>query len=707
MTTNTLFKFQEAIVKWAVERERCAIFADCGLGKTIMQLEWLRRIGGRGLIVAPLAVAQQTQAEADKFGLQCTYTRTPDEMGEGLYITNYEMVDHFPPDSIDAIVLDESSILKSWDGKTRTKLINIYQDVRYRLCCTATPAPNDVTELGNHAEFLSVMSRGEMLGTFFVNRDGEWELKGHGMEPFYEWLSTWSMMFTTPDQLGFDGGGYQLPPLNVEPIFVDVDQLAYANSTGRLFVTGMAGVEGRLVARKMTVEERVKRASEIIGGSDEQWVVWCGLNDEGRMLNKALSSSVNIEGADSLGSKVQGINRFLDASVQTLITKVRIGGFGLNLQHCHNVMFLGISDSYEQYYQAIRRCWRFGQEYPVNVVILTSDLERIVLENVQHKEQEHQETVTAMAGRVAAYDRVALENGSKATTSYELQPAIKTEDYTLIHGDSAEILGTLADVSIDFTVFSPPFLDLFSYSADPRDLGNSRDEAGFAEMYRPIAAGLMRVTRSGRLVAVHVAQVPTKLAYDGFIGLKDFRGLVISLMQETGFDYHGDVTVDKNPQAQAIRTHSKGLLFKQLKKDASWLRPGLADYILVFRKPGLSLTPILPDISNEDWIQWAHPVWYGLRESNTLNTAEARSEKDEKHIAPLQLEVIERCIRLWSNPGETILSPFAGIGSEGYVALQQNRRFVGIELKPEYFKVAASNLEKARLQRTQTKMDLG
>lgn len=702
-----LFPFQEAIVNWAFDRERCAIFADCGLGKTIMQLDWLRRIGGRGLVVAPLAVAQQTRYEARKFGLECTYVRDAGDMdGDGIYVTNYEMADHFPGDTIDAIVLDESSILKSWDGKTRTKLIEMYQDVRYRLCCTATPAPNDVTELGNHAEFLGIMHNREMLGSFFVNRgeSGQWDLKGHARESFYEWLSTWCMMFTTPDQLGFEADGYRLPPLNIEPIFVEVDQTAYAQCTGRLFVTGMAGVEGRLVARKMTTMERVRRAAEIINDSDEQWVVWCGLNDEGRELHKLLERSVNVEGADPLEHKIRDIGRFFDQTAQTLITKVRIGGFGLNLQHCHNMMFLGISDSYEQYYQAIRRCWRFGQESPVNVVILTSDIERIVLENVQQKEQTHQATVQAMAGRVSEYDRIALNGQPMTPREYEPLPEVRTEDYRLVHGDCREALRNMKAEFADFTIFSPPFLDLFSYSADSRDLGNSRTEDDFSAMFREVAEGLLHVTKRGRLVAIHVAQVPTKLTYDGFIGLRDFRGLVINVMSNAGFNYHGDITVDKNPQAQAIRTHSKGLLFKQLKKDASWLRPGLADYILVFRKPGASEIPIQPDISNEDWIQWAHPVWYGLRESNTLNASEGRGENDEKHIAPLQLDVIERCIRLWSNPGETVLSPFAGIGSEGYVALKQDRLFVGIELKPEYFKVAARNLDRALSQRSQQRL---
>jgi len=702
-----LFDFQEAIIDWAVGRERCAIFADCGLGKTIMQLEWLRRIGGRGLVVAPLAVAQQTRYEGRKFGLTVSYIRDAADIdGPGLYVTNYEMVDHFPAESIDAIVLDESSILKSIDGKTRGKLIEMYRDVRYRLCCTATPAPNDVTELGNHAEFLGQMTNAQMLGTFFVNRDGEWELKGHAVEAFYEWMATWCMMFTTPDQLGFPSNGYHLPPLNVDPVFVDVDHASYAQATGRLFVTGMAGVEGRLLARRMTMDERVKRAAEIIGASDEQWVVWCGLNDEGRQLHRSLDDSVLVEGADSLEDKIRDIGKFFDQSKRVLITKVRIGGFGLNLQHCHNMMFLGISDSYEQYYQAIRRCWRFGQESPVNVIILTSDIERVVLENVQNKEREHQLTVTAMAGRVADYDRLALNGQSAASQEYDLQEPIESADYRLIHGDCREQLAAMRPDSIDFTIFSPPFLDLFSYSADPRDLGNSRDDDEFGSMYQEVADGLLHVTKKGRLVAVHVAQVPAKLAHDGFIGLKDFRGLIIQIMTDAGFDYHGDVTIDKNPQAQAIRTHSKALLFKQLKKDASWLRPGLADFILVFRKPGESSIPIHPDITNEDWVTWAHPVWYGLRESDTLNKAEARTEKDEKHIAPLQLGVIERCIRLWSNPEDTVLSPFAGIGSEGYVALEHGRKFLGIELKPEYFKVAGKNLEKAIGERTQMVMPL-
>tara|TARA_Y100000310_G_scaffold291645_1_gene319732 strand:- start:249 stop:2378 length:2130 start_codon:yes stop_codon:yes gene_type:complete len=708
MRLPTLFAFQEAIVAWAYDQQRSAIFADCGLGKTPMQLAWLRKIGGVGLIMAPLAVAQQTRYEARKFGWVCHYVRDHSEInGPGLYVTNYEMADHFPAAGLKALVLDESSILKSWDGKTRTRLIEQYQDVPYRLCCTATPAPNDVTELGNHSEFLGVMPRAEMLATFFVHDDTTWRLKGWAEEPFYEWLASWSMMFGHPSQLGFSDNGYRLPPLSVEPITVPVDMEAYARCTGRLFVTGLAGLEGRLAARRLSLNERISKAAAILNDSGEQWVVWCGLNEESQQLVKCVPDAVGVEGTDALGDKVHKIGRFLDKSTRVLITKVRIGGFGLNLQGCHNVMFMGLSDSYEQYYQAIRRCYRFGQESPVRVVILISDLERTVLDNVLQKEEHHKNTIDRVAERVAEHGRAALRGDARSKEDVPALGSISTPEYQIANGDCMEIMPQLEAESVDFAVFSPPFLSLYSYTADSRDMGNTKTTEAFDDKYRLFGAELFRLMRPGRLVATHVAQVPAKKAYDGFIGLKDFRGLVIAAMVDAGFVYHGDITVDKNPQAQAVRTHSKALLFKQLKKDASWLRPGLADYVLLFRKPGEPEVVIQPDISNEDWIKWAHPVWYDIRESDTLNTAEARTEKDEKHIAPLQLSLIERCIRLWSNPGEVVFSPFMGIGSEGYVALKQNRRFMGIELKPEYYQTGAHNLERALGQRSQLAMPLG
>lgn len=262
-------------------------------------------------------------------------------------------------------------------------------------------------------------------------------------------------------------------------------------------------------------------------------------------------------------------------------------------------------------------------------------------------------------------------------------------------GDSAEVLPGLPPHSIGLSVFSPPFESLYTYSATERDLGNSRSPLEFWRHFGFISHELLRLTMPGRLVACHVAQVPSLKERDGVIGLKDFRGATIRHFQRVGFTYHGEVCIDKDPQAQAIRTKSKGLLFVQMHKDSSWSRPALGDYVLLFRAPGENVVPIHPDLTNDEWIEFARPIWYGIRESDTLNVLPARSTEDERHIAPLQLGTIERCIRLWSNPSETILSPFAGIGSEGHEAVRLGRRFVGVELKPEYWRVGVKNLREA------------
>ncbi|MEO8682854.1 MAG: site-specific DNA-methyltransferase [Vicinamibacterales bacterium] len=277
----------------------------------------------------------------------------------------------------------------------------------------------------------------------------------------------------------------------------------------------------------------------------------------------------------------------------------------------------------------------------------------------------------------------------------------KGDTWTLIHGDSCEELPRLPEESIDFSVYSPPFASLYTYSASERDMGNSRTRDEFFEHYGFVIREVFRVTKPGRLTAVHVAQITSTQATHGVIGLIDFRGECIAAYKAAGWIHHGEVVIDKDPQAQAIRTHSKALLFVQKDKDSSWIRPALADFILVFRKPGDNVVPIKTDISNEEWIEWARPIWYGIRESDTLNVAEGRDNKDERHICPLQLGTIERCVRLWSNPGETVLSPFAGIGSEGYEAVRLGRRYIGIELKESYATTAVKNLQRADVLRSQ------
>lgn len=285
-------------------------------------------------------------------------------------------------------------------------------------------------------------------------------------------------------------------------------------------------------------------------------------------------------------------------------------------------------------------------------------------------------------------------------------------DWTLVNDDCIEGIGRdVADSSIDLSVYSPPFASLYTYSATERDLGNSRTAEEFFEHYAFLISEVLRATKPGRLTCVHVAQIAAMLERDGYIGLKDFRGDVIRAYIAAGWVYHGEVCIDKDPQAQAIRTKAKGLLFVQMQKDSTWSRPAMADYILIFRKPGKNAVPVthpadnpLAGLTNDEWISWARPIWYGIRESDTLQVAEARDDEDERHICPLQLGTIERCIRLYSNPGELVLSPFAGIGSEGYESVRLGRRFVGFELKPSYYSVAVRNLQTAEQRRTQGNM---
>jgi DNA modification methylase len=290
------------------------------------------------------------------------------------------------------------------------------------------------------------------------------------------------------------------------------------------------------------------------------------------------------------------------------------------------------------------------------------------------------------------FQKAELGISNESDFSYS-RKVVSGIDWTIHNGDCVDVTSELSENSIDFSIYSPPFISLYTYSNTPLDMGNSKNESLFFEHYNYLIKNLFKITKEGRNTAVHVSQVPAMLVRDGYIGLKDFRGEVVRHYQSAGWIYHGEIVIQKNPQAQAVRTKSKSLLFVQLKRDSSWLRPGLADYVLLFRKPGENRIPIIPDdISNEDWIKFAHPIWTDIRENHTLSRGEARSEDDEKHICPLQLDVINRSIRLWSNQGDVILSPFAGIGSEGYEAIKLGRKFIGIELKPEYFNVAVKNL---------------
>ena len=504
------------------------------------------------------------------------------------------------------------------------------------------------------------------------------------------------MCLRRPSDIGFDDDGFILPALNIEPLWVETEHAP----EGQLFFTALGGLRERHAVRRATIDERVDAAVGIVNASTEQWIVWCGLNDESAALAAAIPGSIEVVGADAPEKKAAALELFQDGGVRVLVTKPSIAGFGMNFQQCHNMAFVGMNDSWESYYQCIRRCWRFGQQSPVNARIVLTNMEREIYDNIQRKEKQAARLVDGLIRHVQNYEREELVGKETAADTYATE-TITGDDCTMMLGDSCERLVEVEEGSVGLSVFSPPFLSLYTYSPTERDVGNSKGAKEFFTHFGLIIDQLLRITAPGRNCCVHVSQVPALLVRDGYIGLKDFRGQTINAFEDRGWTYHGEVCIDKDPQAQAIRTHSKGLLFVQMKKDASWIRPALADYILVFRKPGDNAEPISPDIDNNTWIEWARPIWYGIRESDTLNVAEAREDKDERHICPLQLGTIERCIRLWSNPGDVVCDPFAGIGSTGYVALQQERRAILCELKPSYFETCKRNIKRAMQQRAQ------
>jgi DNA modification methylase/superfamily II DNA or RNA helicase len=714
--SSFLFGFQDAIVRWAVRRGRACIFADCGLGKTPMQLEWARLVSNQTgmpvIIFAPLAVAEQTRREGDKFGIPVNVCRNSSGVVDGVNICNYEMMEHFDPSVFGGIVLDESSILKAYDGKTKSALIDFAEDMPYRLACTATPAPNDLTEICNHAEFMGVMTEKEVKAMYFTqdgNTTTQWRLKGHARAGFYKWMASWCVAIRRPSDIGFSDDGFALPALNFNLVKVRDD----APVAGELFSAEAITLNEQRDARRSTMAARVAECVKITD-NDKPCIIWCGLNAESEMVAKAIPDAVEIRGSDSRSAKETRMMDFSSGKIRVLVTKPLISGFGMNWQHCADMIFLGMNHSYEQEYQAVRRSWRFGQKSDVTVSIVVSERNSRVVENVKRKEA----AAAVMMDQLVKHMRIDTMNEiSGGTVKHEAEykrDSVSGDTWTAHLGDCVDVTNELDDNSIGLSVFSPPFPGMYVYSNSSRDMGNVQGHREMIEHFRYLSEPLLRKTKPGRSCAVHLTQTLRKKMIDGYTGLIDFRGLTIQMMEEVGWIYYGEITIDKNPQVKAIRTRDAGLQFKSLATDSSKLHVALADYILQFRKPGDNDAPIRAGISSkyknpdgwvtqEEWIRWARPVWYGadwapdgdgIRETNVLNVSQARDTDDERHLAPLQLGVIERCVKLWSAPGETVYSPFMGIGSEGYMAVKLGRKFIGAELKESYWKHAIRHIRK-------------
>jgi DNA modification methylase len=695
-----LFDFQHAIVSWAVRRGRAAIFADTGLGKTLMQLSWADEVashtGGSVLVLAPLAVSEQTIEQGSTFGIDVK--RVPHSGvidSPGVWITNYERMDAIDFTELHGLVLDESSILKAHDGKTRQHIITSAQGVPYRLSCTATPSPNDFEELGNQCEFLGVMTRTEMLATYFVNDTGDtgtWRLKGWGASKFWEWMGSWAVVLRNPSDLGFDGSKYILPaPEYVEHV------ISTEAIEGDLFSRPAMTMTERRKAQRDSIEARCRALAEVVNAdTSEPWLIWCHLNDEAELLAELIEGSVNVQGSDKPERKSEQMLKFSNGELRVLISKPKICGFGMNWQHCARMAFVGLDDSFEKFYQAVRRCYRFGQKRNVQVHMFTAENEGQILANLKRKEVQHHEMSANMIEHMKDIMNKELAGQENIVDEYR-EDTFNGDGFTVHLGDCVKWSRRMADNSVDYSVFSPPFADLFVYSNSDHDMGNCKNDQEFVEQLKFLISELFRVLKPGRNVSFHCMNLPTTKMRQGFIGLRDFRGDLIRAFQDAGFIYHSEVCIWKDPVVAMQRTKALGLLHKTIRENSTMSRMGLPDYVVTMRKPGEIEDRVThgEDLPVHLWQKYASPIWDDINQGRTLNKMPARDENDEKHMCPLQLDVIERCVHLWTNKGDVVFSPFTGIGSEGYTAIKMGRKFVGAELKPQYFELACLNITDA------------
>lgn len=688
-----LFPFQKYCVKRALKAGKFALFEDCGLGKTIQQLEWGKKVAEHIdkpiLILAPLAVISQTIKEGCKFGYKVNEITDMDnckELSTGIYITNYDNLEHINPYIFGGVILDESSILKNFQGKTRTALIDAFSNTPYKLACTATPSPNDTTEICNHSEFLDVMSRSEMLAMYFVHDGGstsEWRLKGHAKQSFWDFVSMWAVMLNKPSDIGFNDDGYNLPPLNVMQDIVETPK----RDNGMLFnTTAVSATEFHKELRE-TYQIRLDRVAEIVNSKpNENFIIWIGHDDEGKYLRNLLPDAIEVKGSDNKQYKKDMLLGFGLGKFRILITKLKIAQFGLNYQNCHNQIYASLDFSFEATYQGIRRSYRFGQTEQVNIYLITTDTMQNVKDAFDKKQtafKEMQEAMTFAMNRNIK-NQITLKS-MKVNNEYK-------SDYCHIKlGDCVKLIQDVPSESVGFSIFSPPFAELYTYSDKLEDMGNSKDYKEFFTAFKYLVKELYRVMWSGRNVAVHCMDLPIQKGKEGYIGLRDFSGMILQAFEEVGFVYHSRVTIWKNPVIEMQRTKALGLLHKQVKKDSAMSRVGIPDYLMVFRKEGEHDNPVHCNITVDTWQKWASPVWMDIDYSNTLNGQRGRDANDEKHICPLQLDTIERAINLWSNEGDTVLTPFLGIGSEVYSAIKLKRFGIGFELKESYFKEAVKN----------------
>ena len=697
---KNLFPFQEFIVKRALKAGKYAIFADCGLGKTLMQLSWAEQVTNYTnkpvLILAPLAVVEQTIKEGLKFGINISHYNNRNTL---IQITNYEQIENIDCTLFAGVVLDESSILKNFNGATYKLLCESFFNTPYKLACTATPSPNDAIELTNHSEFLGIMPSSQVLAMYFTHDGGidmvKWKLKGHAKKQYWAFVSCWAIMLDNPADIGFNMDGYILPKLNL----IDKQIKTEKRDNGELFNDALISATNFNSELRFTKIERLDEVVNIINSKpNENFIIWIKQNEEGELLKKLLPDAIEVKGSDTNEWKKDKLLGFANNEFRILITKTKIASFGMNYQNCRNQIFASLDFSFEGLYQAIRRSYRFGQKQEVDIYLITTDTMNNVKQSIERKQKQFiemkKEMITATESNMKGIElnKLLLDTEEESNTWYSIK-----------RGDCVKLINELNNESIGFSVFSPPFASLFTYSSHVEDMGNSKDHNEFLTQFSFLVKELYRVMMQGRNIAVHCMDLPIQKGKEGFIGLRDFSGMILKAFEDAGFIYASRVTIWKDPVVEMQRTKALGLLHKQVKKDSTMSRVGIPDYVMIFRKDGERNNPVKnTDLSVDLWQKYASPVWMDIDYGNTLQGyRNGRSDNDEKHICPLQLDTIERLIHLYSNKGDTVFTPFMGIGSEVYQAVKMDRIGIGFELKESYFDLAKSNLKSIVKQKDQ------
>ncbi|WP_288482397.1 DNA methyltransferase [uncultured Deinococcus sp.] len=703
--------FQQELVSFALERGRAAIFAERGLGKTIQQLSWADAVaqetGRPALILTPLAVSGQTLKEAARFGVSAAVTRGGRLPDAPVIVTNYERLEHLNVSMFGGVALDESSVLKAFMGRTKRQLVERFQKTPYRLALTATPSPNDIVELGNHAEFLGIMHPSQMLTRWFANdttQSQTFRLKAHGEGEFFAWLAGWSRALRVPSDLGdYSDAGYLRAAPEYVVHTVQTDHSRAAEEEGALFRQVSASATSLHRELRGTLGERARRVAELVlAEPGEPWVVWAHTNAEADAIRRLVPEVREVRGNMTADEKEAGLTAFSDGSLRVLITKPSIAGWGMNWQHCRRQAFASLTYSFEELYQAVGRSDRYGQTGRVQAHLVTTDTHTSVLASIQRKQAEH----TAMQERLIRATRQAGGRVHHQLTLGEAHMQTVTgPGFTLHHGDTCEVTPSRPANVDGLQVFSPPFSNLYSYSPSLRDMGNTGDDREFFEHFGFLIPELRRTLIPGRLCAVHVKNLPIYKSKSGFSGVRDFRGDVIRAFTQAApgedgdiWAYHSEVCIWTDPVREMQRTKRQGLLYSQLQRDSNLTSVGMPEYLLLFRKwtpecdAPAPITHTAADLPLDLWQRYASPVWVDISRTDVLNARIASTDEDEKHLAPLQLEIIRRAVHLWSNPGDLVYTPFLGVGSEAYVAVQMSRRAEGVELKREYFDWAVRNV---------------